>query len=111
MTPQTLRWTAMQQLVSSWVEAQKNGYRNTLGVAITELNKVCGTKLTYSRLAEWRRGKYTPSPKVLSHLLYWVLPWALMKVGIKATEAQLDALEDLIWNVQVKDGERNIELL
>jgi hypothetical protein len=102
---------AMQQLVSSWVEAQRNGYRRTLGVAIKDLNKVCGTKLTYSRLSEWRRGKYTPTPKVLSHLLYWVLPWALMKVGIKATEAQLDALEDLIWKVNKTDGERNIELL
>ena len=55
----------MQQLVSSWVEAQKNGYRRTLGVAIRELNKVCGTKLTYSRLAEWRRGK-SPFGKKLS---------------------------------------------
>jgi hypothetical protein len=101
----------MRRLVESWVEAEKIGYRNTLGGAIKELNKKCGTKLTYSRLAEWRRGKYTPSPKVLSHLLYSVLPWALFKVGIKATEAQLDALEDLIWNVQVKDGERHIDLL
>jgi hypothetical protein len=102
---------AMQQLVSSWVDAQKNGYRRTLSVAIKELNKVCGIKLTYSRLAEWRKGKYTPSPKVLSHMLYWVLPWALMKVGIKATDAQLDALEDLIWRVNKADGQRNIELL
>jgi hypothetical protein len=101
----------MRRLVESWIEAEKIGYRNTLGGAIEELNRECGIKLTYSRLAEWRRGKYTPSQKVLSQLLYSVLPWALMKVGIKATEAQLDALEDLIWNVQVKDGERHIDLL
>jgi hypothetical protein len=101
----------MRQLVSSWVEAQKHGYRNTLGGAIKELNQECGIKLTYSRLAEWRKGKYTPSQKVLSQLLYKVLPWALMKVGVMATEAQLDALEDLIWNVRVTDGERHIELL
>jgi len=101
----------MRQLVSSWVDAQKNGYRRTLGVAIKDLNKVCGTKLTYSRLAEWRRGKYTPSPKVLSQRLYRVLFWALIKAGIQATEAQLDALEELIWKVNVTDGERNIELL
>jgi hypothetical protein len=63
------------------------------------------------RLAEWRRGKYTPSPKVLSQLLYRVLFWALLKAGIQATEAQLDALEELIWKVNVTDGERNIELL
>jgi hypothetical protein len=48
---------------------------------------------------------------VFSQLLYRVSPWALMKVGIKATEAQLDALEDLTWNVRVVDGERHIELL
>jgi hypothetical protein len=98
----------MKQLVCSWVEAEKSGYRNTLGGAIEELNKECGTKLTYSRLAEWRKGKYTPSQKVLSQLLYRVLPWALLKVGIKATEAQLDALEDLIWNVRMVDGQRHI---
>src|ERR1700682_1784667 len=101
----------MRRLVESWIEAEKSGYRNTLGGAIKELNQECGIKLTYSRLAEWRRGKYTPSPKVLSQLVYRVLFWALMKVGIKATEAQLDALEELIWNVKVKDGERHIDLL
>src|SRR5580704_11929159 len=101
----------MRRLVESWVEAEKTGYRNTLGGAIKELNKECSIKLTYSRLAEWRKGKYIPSPKILSQLLYWVLPWALMKVGIKATEAQLDALEDLIWNVRVMDGKRHIDLL
>jgi len=101
----------MRRLVESWVEAEKTGYRNTLGGAIKELNQECGIKLTYSRLAEWRRGKYTPSPKVLSQMLYRVLFWALLKAGIRATEAQLDALEELIWKVNVTNGERNIELL
>ncbi len=101
----------MRQLVSSWVEAEKNGYRHTLSEAIEELNRECGIKLTYSRLAEWRKGKYTPSQKVLSEMFYRVLPWALMKSGIKATDEQLDALEDLIWKVNVRDGERYIEHL
>jgi len=101
----------MRRLVESWIEAEKTGYRNTLGGAIKELNQECGIKLTYSRLAEWRRGKYTPSPKVLSQMLYRVLFWALLKAGIRATEAQLDALEELIWKVNVTNGERNIELL
>ncbi len=101
----------MRQLVSSWVEAEKNGYRHTLREAIEELNRECGIKLTYSRLAEWRRGRYTPSQKVLSQMLYRVLFWALVKAGIQATESQLDALEELIWKVDVTDGERNIELL
>jgi len=101
----------MRQLVSSWVEAQKNGYRNTLGGAIKELSQECGIKLTYSRLAEWRAGKYTPSQKVLSRLFYDVLPWALLKAGVKVTAEQQDALDGLIWNVKVVNGERQIELL
>jgi hypothetical protein len=101
----------MRRLVESWVEAEKIGYRNTLGGAIEELNRECGIKLTYSRLAEWRSGKYTPSQKVLSQMLYRVLFWALVKAGIQATEAQLDVLEELIWKVNVTKGERNIELL
>ena len=101
----------MRQLVSSWVDAERNGYRNTLRGAIDDLSLECGIKLTYSRLSEWRRGKHTPSQKVISQLLYRTLPWALVKVGIKPTEAQLDALEDLIWNVRVVDGERHIDPL
>jgi hypothetical protein len=80
----------MRRLVESWVEAEKIGYRNTLGRAIEELNRECGIKLTYSRLGEWRKGKYTPSQKVLSQMLYRVLFWALIKAGIEATDAQLD---------------------
>ncbi len=101
----------MRQLVMSWITAHKAGYRNTLPDAIGILNRECGTNTTHSRLAEWRAGKYKPSQKVLSHMLYWALPWALREVGIQATEAQLDALEDLLWTVTTKDGERHIELL
>ena len=101
----------MRRLVNSWVDAEKSGYRNTMAGAIRELNKECGIALTHSRLAEWRKGKYTPSPEVLSQMLYRVLPWALMRIGLKATDEQLDALEDLLWNVNLKDGERYIEHL
>ena len=61
--------------------------------------------------SEWRSGKYTPSPKVLSQMLYRVYPWALRKAGLHASEAQLDTIEELLWKVKVTDGERNIELL
>ncbi len=101
----------MRQLVSSWVEAEKDVYRHTLREAIEELNRECGIKVTYSRLAEWRKGKYTPSQKVLSQMLYRVLFWALIEAGIQASEAQLDKLEELIWKVNVRDGERYIEHL
>jgi len=30
---------------------------------------------------------------------------------LRASEAQLDAIEDLLWKVNVTGGERNIELL
>ena len=99
----------MNQLVNSWAETQKTGYRNTLAGALRELNKETGSMATRSHLTEWRRGRYTSSPKVLSQMLYRVLPWALMKVGIKATDPQLDTLEDLIWPVNLVDGERHIE--
>jgi len=62
-------------------------------------------------MAEWRKGKYTPSQKVLSQMLYRVLFWALIKAGIQASAAQLDTLEELIWKVNVRDGERYIEHL
>lgn len=101
----------MRQLVSSWVEAEKTGYRNTLAKAIRDLNSKCGMALTHSRLAEWRRGKYTPSPEALSQMLHRVLPWALTRIGINASQAQLRALEDLLWKVNVRNGERYFEHL
>jgi hypothetical protein len=101
----------MRRLVESWITAEKEGYGNSLAQAISYMNKERGIKLTYSRLAEWRRGKYTPSPQVISQMLNWVLPWALEKAGIQATDKQIEALEELIWEIKVTDGQRNIELL
>jgi hypothetical protein len=101
----------MRQLVDSWVEAERTGYGNTLADAIKLLSKECGITLTHSRVAEWRNGKYTPSPKVLSHMLYRVYPWALRRAGLHASEAQLDMIEDLLWKVTVTDSERKIALL
>jgi hypothetical protein len=49
----------MRQLVGSWIEAQKNGYRKTLSEAIKELNKDSGSTVALSRFAEWGKGKYT----------------------------------------------------
>jgi hypothetical protein len=95
----------VRRLVESWTEAN----RHMLGEAIKILNEDCGTKLTYSRLAEWRKGKYTPSAKTLSHLLFWVLPWALERTGITTTEAQRDALADLIWNVRMVNGQQHLD--
>jgi hypothetical protein len=41
----------MRRLVETWIEAEKSGYRNTLGRAVKELNLECSIKLTYSRQA------------------------------------------------------------
>ena len=101
----------MKQLVNSWVEAELKGYGNTLAGAIKELSQECGMKLTYSRLSEWRRGLYTPSPKVITFMLFRVYPWALSKVGIKATDTQLDGLEDLVLDMKMVDGDRQLDLV
>jgi hypothetical protein len=99
----------MKQLVNSWIEAEKNGYRNTLAGAIREISQECGIKLTHSRVSEWRKGKYTPSPKVIAYMLYKVYPWALLRVGITATESQLDGLEDLVLNMKQDEGRRQLD--
>lgn len=99
----------MKRLVNSWVEAELRGYGNTLAGAIKELNQECGIKLNHSRLSEWRRGRYTPSPQVIAYMLYKVWPWALLKVGITATEAQLDGLEDLLLDMKMIDGDRQLD--
>lgn len=99
----------MRRLVESWIEAEK-AYGYTLAEAIRHLNKDRGTKLTHSRVAEWRTGKYTPSPAIISYLLYNTLPWAIKKAGIQATETQLDALDELLWKTKMADGERHVEL-
>jgi hypothetical protein len=101
----------MRQLVALWIEAEKTGYRNSLGEAIEILNRESGLKLNYSRLAEWRRGKYVPSPRALSWMMYRALIWALVKADIPTTTAQRDALERLIWKLKMTNGERNIELV
>ncbi len=44
-------------------------------------------------------------------MLYRVYPWALRRAGLQASEAHLDTIEDLLWKVNVADGQRNMELL
>ena len=101
----------MKQLVNSWLEAEMKAYGcTTVQQALDDLNKECGLTVGHSRLAEWRRGKYTPAPKVIAFMLYRTVPWALVKVGLKPTEAQLDELEDLVLNMKVVAGDRHLDL-
>jgi hypothetical protein len=99
----------MRQLVNSWVEARKHGSEITLGTVIRELNAECGICADYSRLSEWKKGRYTPAPQTISQMLYDTLPWALNKAGINVTEEQQTALDELLWNFTMKDGKRVIE--
>lgn len=100
----------MRRLVESWVTAERaNG--NNCAAAIRCLNAALGMKITHSRVSEWRRGVYAPSPEVVSLLLNWTLPWALRKAGIAATVDQVRALEALLWRTVEIDGKRQIELL
>jgi hypothetical protein len=78
------------------------------------LGRIVGSRViisyaSFSRLSEWRRGKYTPTPKVASQMLFDTLPWAMEKAGISVTREQQDALDDLLWNFTVTDGNRQIK--
>jgi hypothetical protein len=101
----------MRRLVESWIRAESEHYGNNLAAAIRRMNEKRGTKLTHSRVAEWRRGIYTPSQLVLSQMLYRTLPWALKQAGIAVPAPQFSALEKLIWIIEEKDGQALAELL
>lgn len=101
----------MKRLVKSWVEAEKS-YGDSLAEAIRVLNEERGMHVTHSRVSEWRRGVYTPSPLVLSHMLYQSLPWLLEEAEITVSKAQLHALERLIWEfTEQHDGATSMDLL
>jgi hypothetical protein len=100
----------MRQLVNSWIRAEKDS-GNNLAAAIRRMNEKHDTKLTHSRVAEWRRGRYAPSQVMISHMLYRILPWVLTQAGIATTEQQRKALEELLWVFNEKDGRRWVELL
>ena len=100
----------MRQIVESWIRAEKDS-GNNLAAAIRRMNEKYGTKLTHSRVAEWRRGVYVPQPAILSHMLYRILPWMLTNSGIEVSAQQIRALQNHLWVTGEKDGRRYVELL
>ena len=98
----------MRTLIHSWIAAERSRGM-TLGSAIQRLNSVRGTSVTYSRVAEWRRGVYVPTPVTLSYVLVRTLPWALRQAGISATKEQYGALEKLLWTIE--NDESGTELI
>jgi hypothetical protein len=101
----------MRRLVESWIEAEKIQHGNTLGAAIKRLNEKREMNVTSSRVSEWRRGVYVPSPIVLSQMLLRTLPWALQQSGIAVSATQLLDLEKRFWVLHEKDGQVKVELL
>jgi hypothetical protein len=101
----------MRRLVESWIEAEKHQHGNTLAAAIKRMNEKRKMQLTSSRVSEWRRGVYTPSPVVLSQMLLRTLPWALKQAGIAVSNAQFSELEKRLWIIKEKDGTAYVELL
>lgn len=101
----------MRRLVESWIEAEQDFHGNTLAAAIKRMNEARDMRLTHSRVSEWRRGVYVPSPVVLSQMLYRTLPWALKQAGIAVSAAQFSELVKRLWVVGEKDGQAYIELL
>ena len=101
----------MRRLVESWIEAEKIQHGNTLAAAIKRLNEKREMNVTSSRVSEWRRGVYVPSPIVLSQMLLRTLPWALQQSGIAVSAAQLLELEKRFWVLHEMDGQAKVELL
>jgi len=101
----------MRRLVESWIEAEQDFHGNTLAAAIKRMNEARDMRLTHSRVSEWRRGVYVPSPVVLSQMLLRTLPWALGKAGIQVSAEQRDTLKSLLWKTYDEDGQQYIELL
>ena len=100
----------MRRLVDSWVQAEA-ACGNTLAEAIRVLNEGRGTKATHSRVAEWRRGRYVPQPRVLSYLLFRTLRHALSEAGIAVSDAQFEALTRQLWWMKEERGKTYVELL
>ncbi len=101
----------MRRLVESWIEAERQHYGNNISAAIARMNEKRGTKLTHSRVSEWRRGVYVPSQVILSQMLLRTLPWALRQAGITATDDQVRELESFLWRMENRDGCWCVELL
>ncbi|MGH2360254.1 MAG: hypothetical protein ACRDGM_06900 [bacterium] len=101
----------MRRLVESWIKAEREQHGHSLAAAIRALNGALKTRLTHSRVAEWRRGKYAPSQAALSYILGRTLSWALRQAGIAVSSTQYQGLEDALWVSFEKDGEPYVELL
>jgi len=101
----------MKQLVASWVQAEREHYGQSLAQAVRRVNQTHGTRLTSSRVSEWRRGVYTPSQRAISHLLFRTLPWALKQAGVAITAAQLREFKKRLWVIEVRDNHEYLEML
>ena len=96
----------MRRLVESWIEAEKYYYDNTQAQAIAHLNKRLKLRISHSRLSEWRRGKYCPSAKALSEMLWRTLPWTLGKAGLKVTDEQQNEIDICLWRFKGEGDHR-----
>jgi transcriptional regulator with XRE-family HTH domain len=94
----------VRQLVASWLQAKREYHGNTQAQALRELNDALGLRIRASRVAEWRRGVYTPSIEVVSEMLYRAMPWLLEQAAIVASLDQLSALDRLLWVHEEKRG-------
>jgi hypothetical protein len=99
----------MRRLVESWVQFNLSRGR-TLADSIRKLNDARGSKVTHSRLSEWRRGVYVPEPAVTSMMLLETLPWALRQAGIEASREEIARLQDMLWNTREENGKTLFEL-
>jgi hypothetical protein len=101
----------VKRLVDSWIEAERVIHGHNLASAIRRMNEKRGSSLTHSRVSEWRRGVFTPTPAVLSMMLFRALPWMLKEAGIDATPESYSRLEEFLWVCHDEGGTRSVELL
>lgn len=99
----------MRNLIDSWIAAERS-HGNSLAGAIKQLNETIASKVTHSRVSEWRRGVYAPSQVALSYMLYRALPWVLSQAGIEMTEEQRKAVDGRIWVLEQEGDTRYAEL-
>lgn len=97
-------------IVEHWIKA-KSGNNDLLATIASQLSELVGTRITASRLGEWRRGDRSMPRNVQRAMLAEALPCILTEAGIKELPDSADhetwlKLADAIMPPQVNSRTR-----